>query len=91
MLDLVAFFAQDTPAAGTGASGGDSMNMLMIMLPMILLMFWFFMLRPQQKQEDKNRKFYRLLRIMANPELQKEDPAFDAWCDEVVAAVGALG
>lgn len=24
--------------------------------------------------------------VMAHPELQREDPAFDAWCDQVIAA-----
>ena len=27
--------------------------------------------------------------ILAHPECQQEDPAFDAWCDRVIAAVEA--
>ena len=30
-----------------------------------------------------------LRHMMAHPELQKEDPEFDAWCDKVISALEA--
>ena len=47
---LFPLFAQNDPKPP------DPMGMLMFILPAILLFFWFFIWRPQQKQEDRQRK-----------------------------------
>ncbi len=67
MLDfftqIIPFFAQAPPTGGAEATPAtnEPLSMIIFMLPMILIMYWFFMLRPQQKQEDKNRKMLESL------------------------------
>ncbi len=57
-----ALFAQTAAQTTTGSNaGGDPLSMIFFMLPLILVFYWFFILRPQQKQEDKNRKMLEAL------------------------------
>ncbi|MDR1964451.1 MAG: preprotein translocase subunit YajC, partial [Planctomycetaceae bacterium] len=49
--------AQNAPANPPAAPpSGSGFEILVFMLPVFFILYWFFMLRPQQKQEDRQRK-----------------------------------
>ena len=58
-------FAQNTETVGQPAPQGGAQNapqapgpfdMMIFLLPLLLIMFWFFVMRPQQKQDENQRK-----------------------------------
>jgi preprotein translocase subunit YajC len=63
MFDFLTFvfplFGQEVPAVPvTNPPTDSSFGILIFMLPFFLLLYWFFMLRPQQRQEDRQRKMW---------------------------------